>query len=57
MRKYVPYSKLSKKKRRAADRLRRATWGGFDPATRKPISVKAYDRSKAKRESARDQTE
>ena len=57
MRKYVPYSKLSKKKRRAADRLRRGTWGGVNPATRKPISVKAYDRSKAKRENAREQTE
>ncbi len=57
MRKYVPYSKLSKKKRRAADRQRRGTWGGVNPATHKPLSVKAYNRSKAKRENAREQLE
>ena len=49
MTKFVPYEKLSKKKRRAMDRSRRGTWGAVSPVTRKPDSLKVYNRKKAHR--------
>ena len=44
--KFIPYDKLSKKKRREADRARRGSWGGINPVTRRPDNPKAYKRKK-----------
>lgn len=49
MEKFIPYEKLSKKKRAELDRMRRGTWNGFNPVTRRPKSSRAYDRNKEKR--------
>ena len=51
MEKFVPYSKLSKKAKRALDAKRRGSWGGVNPVTRKPAPPKAYNRAKMRRES------
>jgi hypothetical protein len=48
--KFVPYDKLSKKKKREADRARRGNWGGLNPVTRRPEDPKAYKRSERKSE-------
>lgn len=48
MAKYVPYAKLSKRKRKEADRQKRAGWD-INPVTRRPKMSKAYDRKKAPR--------
>jgi hypothetical protein len=45
--KHISYDKLSKKKQRQIDRLKRGTWYGVNPVTRAPKSSKAYDRRKA----------
>ena len=47
MEKFVPYSKLSKKKQRELNNARRGTWGTLNPVTRKPQNSKAYNRRKA----------
>lgn len=47
MQNFVPYEKLSKKKRRELDALRRGSWGGLNPVTRRPENPKAYNRRKA----------
>ena len=47
MQKFVPYEKLSKKKQRELDALRRGSWGGLNPVTRKPENPRAYNRRKA----------
>ncbi len=47
MEKFIPYEKLSKKKRRELDKLKRGSWGGLNPVTRTPKNPKAYDRRKA----------
>ena len=47
MEKFVPYGKLSKKKRRELDMMKRGSWGGLNPVTRKPKNPRAYDRRKA----------
>ena len=49
MKKYVPYEKLSKKKRRQLDQIRRGTWGEINPVTRKSENPKAYNRRKCPR--------
>ena len=49
MEKYVPYEKLSKKKRRALNRQRREIWS-ISPVTRKPDHPKAYNRRKARKQ-------
>lgn len=49
MEKFIPYEKLSKKKRRELDKLRRRTWGQLSPVTRKPENPKAYNRQKARK--------
>ncbi len=49
MEKFIPYEKLSKKKRREVDLLRRGTWGALNPVTRKPENPKAYNRQKARK--------
>ena len=45
--KHISYDKLSKKKQRQIDRLKRGTWYGVKPVTRAPKSSKAYDRREA----------
>ena len=45
MEKYIPYEKLSKKKRRELDARRRETWT-ISPITRRPENPKAYKRKK-----------
>ena len=47
MEKFIPYEKLSKKRKRELDAMRRSSWGGLNPVTRKPKNPKAYDRRKA----------
>ena len=47
MEKFIPYEKLSKKKKRELDAARRQTWGELNPVTRKPENSRAYNRSKA----------
>lgn len=44
----VPYEKMSKKARKELDSRKRRNWGGLNPATRKPVNPKAYDRNKEK---------
>lgn len=51
MEKYIPYEKLSKKKRRELDTRRRGSWNGFSPVTRRPENPKAYNRQKARKRS------
>ena len=46
---FIPYEKLSKKKKRELDNARRSTWGALSPVTRRPASPKAYNRSKARK--------
>ena len=48
MEKFVPYQKLSKKKRRELNAKRREIWP-ISPITRKPENPKAYNRKKAHR--------
>ena len=50
MEKFIPYEKLSKKKRRELDKQRRNDWGELRPVTRKIESGKVYKRKKAKPE-------
>ena len=54
MNKFIPYEKLSKKKKRELDAKRRKTWGPMSPVTRKPKNPKAYDRKKARKGSDED---
>lgn len=44
MKKFVPYEKLSKSKKRELDRKKRVTWGSVNPVTRKDESKKLYKR-------------
>ena len=48
MEKFIPYAKLSKKKKRELDKKARGTWGGLNPVTRVPPPPKAYNRRKAR---------
>lgn len=45
---FVPYEKLSKKKKKELDRQKRQTWGDFDPTTR--VEQLGYSRSDKKKE-------
>ena len=47
MEKFIPYEKLSKKKKRELDAAKRGTWGAINPVTRKPANSKAYRRKRA----------
>ena len=49
MEKFIPYEKLSKKKQRELNAMKRGTWGDFNPVTRKPENPKAYNRRTAQR--------
>ncbi len=48
MEKFIPYEKLSKKKKRELDAARRTVWT-INPVTRKPENPKAYNRRKAQK--------
>ena len=48
MSKFIPYEKLSKKKKRELDRQKRTDWGILNPVTRTSRNPKAYNRSKAR---------
>ncbi|MBR6503957.1 MAG: hypothetical protein IKT15_03185 [Firmicutes bacterium] len=48
MKKYVPYSKMSKKKKREEDRSHRTTWGPLNPTTRVVRDKTKYDRRREK---------
>lgn len=49
MEKFIPYEKLSKKKQRELNAMKRGTWGSFNPVTRKPQNPKEYNRRTAQR--------
>ena len=49
MEKFIPYEKLSKKEKKRRDAMKRGTWYGISPVTRKPVSSKAYNRRKARK--------
>lgn len=46
---FIPYNKLSKKKKREYDNKRRKDWGTLNPVTRKSKNLKIYDRDRFKR--------
>ena len=50
MEKFIPYEKLSKKKKRELDAKRRGTWGALNPVTRKSPDPRAYNRKKARKQ-------
>ncbi len=54
MEKYVPYEKLSKKKKKELNAKRRKTWGAISPVTRKPQNPKAYNRKKTRKRDLED---
>jgi hypothetical protein len=49
MEKFIPFEKLSKRKKRELLARRRKTWEGLNPVTRKPENPKAYKRGEARR--------
>ena len=49
MKKFTAYEKLSKKKQREINALKRGSWCGMNPVTRKPENPKAYNRRKARK--------
>lgn len=53
MEKFVPYEKLSKKKRKELDARRRVLWNR-SPVTRMPDPPKAYNRKKTRKQSFDD---
>jgi len=53
MEKFIPFEKLSKRKKKELLAGRRRTWEGLNPVTRKPANPKAYNRSEMKRGEAR----
>ena len=54
MEQFIPYEKLSKKKKREQNAARRVVWER-SPVTRRPANPKAYDRNKA-RKGSRNET-
>ena len=48
MDKFIPYEKLSKKKKRELDLKKRKSWT-MSPVTRRPENPKAYNRKKARK--------
>jgi len=53
MMKFIPYEKMSKKRRREENAKKRATWGEINPVTRVPERPDAYNRNKEKMKSLR----
>lgn len=50
MKKFVPYEKLSKRKKREMNKKKRSDWGTINPITRKSKSAKAYSRKNPDRD-------
>ena len=50
MDKFIPYEKLSPKKKRETDTEKRGVWYGINPVTRKPGNAKAYNRKKDRKD-------
>ena len=50
MDKFIPYEKLSPKKKRETDKEKRGVWYGINPVTRKPENPKAYNMKKDRRD-------
>ena len=50
MEKFIPYAKLSKKKKRELDTRKRGSWGALNPVTRKSPDPRAYNRRKARKQ-------
>ena len=46
--KFIPYGKLSKKKRRELNAAKRGSWNGISPVTRMSSNPKAYNRAKTR---------
>ena len=46
--KFIPYEKLSKKKKREQDLRQRRTWGDLNPVTRRSPKPTVYNRNKAR---------
>lgn len=44
--KFVPYEKLSKRRKRELDRKKRGSWNGVNPVTRTAESKKVYHRKR-----------
>ena len=49
MKQFLPREKMSKREKRALDAIKRASWDGVNPVTRKVESKKTYDRKKSPR--------
>jgi len=49
MQKFIPFEKLSKKKKKELNAKNRGSWYGINPVTRKPEISKAYNRKKAQK--------
>ncbi len=47
--KFIPYTKLSKKKKRERSSEKRVTWEGMSPVTRVAKDKTKYDRNREKR--------
>ena len=47
MEKFIPYEKLSKKKKKELDSAKRGSWNGVNPVTKRVESKKVYSRKKA----------
>lgn len=47
MNRFIPYEKLSKKKKKELDNAKRGSWHGVNPVTRRAESKKTYHRKKA----------
>lgn len=51
MNNFIPYEKMSKKQRREIDKMKRGSWNGVNPITRRIESKKAYNRKKVSKTS------
>ncbi len=49
MERFIPFEKLSKRKRKQINTQKRGSWGAINPVTRRPDNPKAYNRKKARR--------
>ena len=47
MKPFIPYEKLSKKKKKELNSAKRGSWNGVNPVTRRVESKKVYNRKKA----------
>jgi hypothetical protein len=46
---FIPYEKLSKRKKKELDKRQRGSWGAISPVTRRSENPKAYNRRKARK--------